>query len=188
MTSNFFYACLKTYSKMEEASSSDTVAEATPVKPKRQMSEAALEKLAIAREKALAKRREMATARREEREQLIQNKMTEVKAKSVAKFEASAEKEARKRLLTKSQESEEAQPPPPPPSKAKKREKIIIEHSDSDEDDIRDARVYFVRRQSSAPSFTHQSESPPRKQRVTETPQPPPPQHAEWKGFESFIL
>ena len=175
---------------MEEASSSDTVAEVTQVKPKRQMSEAALEKLAIAREKALAKRREMATARREEREQLIQNKMTEVKAKSVAKFEASAEKEARKRLLTKSQESEEMQPTPPPPphSKAKKREKIIIEHSDSDEDDIRDARVYFVRRQSSAPSFTHQSESPPRKQRVTETPQPPPPQHAEWKGFESFIL
>ena len=174
---------------MDETPSSDTTVEVTQVKPKRQMSEAALEKLAIAREKALAKRREMATARREEREQLIQNKMTEVKAKSVAKFEASAEKEARKRLLTKSQESEEMQPtPPPPPHSKAKREKIIIEHSDSDEDDIRDARVYFVRRQSSAPSFTHQSESPPRKQRVTETPQPPPPQHAEWKGFESFIL
>ena len=43
-------------------------------KPKRVMSEEALAKLAIAREKANAKRKELAALRSEEKEQLVQEK------------------------------------------------------------------------------------------------------------------
>ena len=126
-------------------------------KPKRVMSEDALQKLAIAREKANAKRKELAAQRHEEKENLVQEKLEASKAERAAKVNASAEKEAKRRIV--------AQDAPRPrtvvecdqgsliatASKTKqktKRESIVIERdeSDSSEDDVRDARVYFVRK------------------------------------------
>ena len=129
-------------------------------KPKRVMSEDALQKLAIAREKANAKRKELAAQRHEEKENLVQEKIEASKAERAAKVNASAEKEAKRRI------SAVAEPGIPEPSdqgssvalgseatasKTKqktKRESIVIERdeSDSSEDDVRDARVYFVRK------------------------------------------
>ena len=129
-------------------------------KPKRVMSEEALAKLAIAREKANAKRKELAAQRNEEKEQLVQEKLEASKIERAAKVNASAEKEAKRRI------SAVAEPGIPEPSdqgssvalgseatasKTKqktKRESIVIERdeSDSSEDDVRDARVYFVRK------------------------------------------
>ena len=67
-------------------------------KPKRVMSEEALAKLAIAREKANAKRKELAAQRHEEKENLVQEKIEASKAERAAKVNASAEKEAKRRI------------------------------------------------------------------------------------------
>ena len=143
-------------------------------KPKRVMSEEALAKLAIAREKANAKRKELAAQRNEEKEQLVQEKLEASKIERAAKVNASAEKEAKRRIsLDAERPAQDAERPravaePGIPelcdqgssialgseataSKAKqktKRESIVIERdeSDSSEDDVRDARVYFVRK------------------------------------------
>ena len=69
-------------------------------KPKRVMSEEALAKLAIAREKANAKRKELAAQRHEEKENLVQEKIEASKAERAAKVNASAEKEAKRRIST----------------------------------------------------------------------------------------
>jgi hypothetical protein len=122
-------------------------------KPKRVMSEEALQKLAIAREKANAKRKELAAQRNEEKENLVQEKLEASKAERAAKVNASAEKEARKRLS----EVE------PPPKKTTKRESIVIERDSSDsseEDDVRDARVYFVRKNKAERSKVEAPEAP----------------------------
>ena len=113
-------------------------------KPKRVMSEEALAKLAVAREKANKKRQELAEQRRVEKESLIQEKIEEVKQVRSAKVQNIVEKEAKKRLA-KVEPKEEA-------PKAK-RESIVIERdsSDSDEDDFRDARAYFVRKDRKSP-------------------------------------
>ena len=99
-------------------------------KPRKPMSEDTLEKLAKAREKANAKRKSMAEERKVHQENLVKQKMEEVQEVRKKKDETAAVKEAKKRVRAK-------------------RETIIIERSDSDsssEDDIRDARVYTVRK------------------------------------------
>ena len=65
-------------------------------KPKRVMSEEGLKKLAIAREKANAKRKEMAEARKEQIEEKVQEKMAahqEIKEKKICER---ADKETKK--------------------------------------------------------------------------------------------
>ena len=99
-------------------------------KTRKPMSEETLEKLAKAREKANAKRKELSEERKAEKENLVKQKMEEVQIARKQKDDTAAVKEARKRVRAK-------------------RESIIIERSDSDsssEDDIRDARVYTVRK------------------------------------------
>ena len=95
------------------------------------MSEESLQRLAKAREKANRVRKELAEERKAERESLVQQKMEEVQQEQKQKQETLAVKEAHKRVK-------------------QKRESIIIERSDSgssdSEDDIRDARVYTVRK------------------------------------------
>ena len=88
----------------------------------------------------------MSEERKAEKESLVQQKMEEVQEVRKKKDETAAFKEAKKRVRAK-------------------RESIIIERSDSDsssEDDIRDARVYTVRK---SRSNTEAAEPPP----------PPPP-------------
>ena len=113
---------------------------------KRVMSEEGLKKLAIAREKANQKRKEMAEARKEQIEEKVQEKLAahqEIKEKKICQ---SAEKIIKKRV------TELAQPTNPTKPK-KSRESIVIEREDSDssEDDVRDARVYFVRKNKGEP-------------------------------------
>ena len=101
-------------------------------KPRKPMSEESLKRLAQAREKANKVRKALAEERKAERETLVQQKMEEVQQEQRKKQETAATKEAHKRVK-------------------KKRESIIIERSESSgssesEDDIRDARVYTVRK------------------------------------------
>ena len=101
-------------------------------KPRKPMSEESLKRLAAARVKANKVRKELAEERKTERESLVQQKMEEVQQEQRKKQESAATKEAEKRIR-------------------KKRESIIIERSESSgssdsEDDIRDARVYTVRK------------------------------------------
>ena len=101
-------------------------------KPRKPMSEESLKRLAAARQKANKIRKELAEERKAERESLVQQKMEEVQQEQRKKQESAATKEAEKRIR-------------------KKRESIIIERSESSgssesEDDIRDARVYTVRK------------------------------------------
>ena len=101
-------------------------------KPRKPMSEESLKRLAAARVKANKVRKELAEERKTERESLVQQKMEEVQQEQRKKQESAATKEAHKRIK-------------------KKRESIIIERSESSgssdsEDDIRDARVYTVRK------------------------------------------
>ena len=107
------------------------VEKATPKKARKPMSEESLLRLAKAREKANRVRKELAEERKAERESLVEQKMKEVQESRKVKQETLAVKEAHKRVK-------------------QKRESIIIERSDSgssdSEDDIRDARVYTVRK------------------------------------------
>ena len=119
--------------------------EKTPKKARRPMSEESLLRLSVAREKANLVRKELAKERKAERELLVQQKMEEVQQVQKHKQETLATKEAQKRVR-------------------KKRESIIIERSDSgssdSEDDIRDARVYTVRKSSRSNTETEHAPPP----------------------------
>ena len=120
-------------------------------KQRKPMSEQSLLRLAKAREKANRVRKELAQERKAERESLVQQKMEEVEHQQMQKQEKAASKEAHKRIK-------------------KKRESIIIERSESSgssesEDDIRDARVYTVRK-----SRSNEEPAPPRVKPVEEDP------------------
>ena len=119
--------------------------EKTPKKARRPMSEESLLRLSVAREKANLVRKELAKERKAERELLVQQKMEEVQQVQKHKQETLATKEAQKRVR-------------------KKRESIIIERSDSgssdSEDDIRDARVYTVRKSSRSSTETEHAPPP----------------------------
>ena len=122
--------------------------EPTPPKIRKPLDEAALAKLALAREKANAKRKELAAARATDREALVQSKLKERHAKN----DRDAEKEAQRRSVEPAEEPqpvpEEEEPPQPPPAKIeKKKQPIIIETSESEDDDLTNARVYFVKRE-----------------------------------------
>ena len=99
-------------------------------KVRKPLSEETLGKLAKAREKASERRKEMAEERRTHKETLINAKIEEQLQAQQIKDEKSANREAKKRVKAK-------------------RQSIIIERSDSgssSEDDIKDARVYTVRK------------------------------------------
>ena len=109
----------------------------TDAPKKRVMSQEALEKLKIAREKALVKRRELAQERKKEIESRIEQKISLVEEEKNNKINSQVEKEAKKRMKASSEKVK------------KSRESIVIERDSSDsssEDDVRDARVYFVRK------------------------------------------
>ena len=120
----------------------------TTEKPrKRNMSPEALQRLSQAREKANAKRKELASARAAQKHDLIQQALKQQEEKKQKNLEKAAELEAKKILANKSTyETPQPQPTPKPPKI--KRQSIVIEHSDSSdsEDDILDARIYRVRR------------------------------------------
>ena len=127
--------------------------------PKKQMTPEALERLAKAREKANAKRRELAEQRKAVREQAIEEKMAQVSEARARKVEKTAEREARRRLAS------EVRPTPEPSTAPPKAKPIVIEHSDSDqEDDIVNAKVYYVKR----------SREPPQQPPAPPPPRPPP--------------
>ena len=140
----------------------------TPPKIRKPLDEAALAKLALAREKANAKRKELAATRATDREALVQTKLKE----RYAKNDRDAEKEAQRRSVEPAEEPTpvpEEDPPQPPPAKPKtKKQPVIIETSDSEEDDLTNARVYFVKRES-APAPTIEPTRPTA---------PPPDPHA----------
>ena len=114
--------------------------EKAPKKARKPMSEENLQRLAKARVKANRVRKELAEERKAERESLVQQKMEEVQQEQKQKQQSAAAKEAHKRVK-------------------QKRESIIIERSDSgssdSEDDIRDARVYTVRKSRSNTETEH---------------------------------
>ena len=113
-------------------------------KLRKPMSEETLGKLAKAREKANAKRKELSEERKVHKDNLVKQKMEEMQEVRKKKDETAAVKQAKKRVRAK-------------------RESIIIERSDSDsssEDDIRDARVYTVRK-SRSNTETKPSPTPP---------------------------
>ena len=126
--------------------------EKAPKKPRKPMSEESLKRLAVARQKANKVRKELAEERKAERENMIEQKMKDIQQEQEQKQQLAATKEAEKRVR-------------------KKRESIIIERSsDSDsssEDDIRDARVYTVRK---ARSNKEPEPAPPRVKPVEEDP------------------
>ena len=125
----------------------ETPTNTTTEKPrKRTMSPEALERLKVAREKANAKRKELASARAAQKNDLIQQALKQQEETKQKQLEKSAQIEARKILANKSP-YEPTTPQKPRPPKIK-RQSIVIEHSESSdsEDDVMDARVYRVRR------------------------------------------
>ena len=121
-------------------------------KVRKPMTEEALQKLAMAREKANAKRKEMAAERSKQKEQLVQEKLKEKQEK----MNKSAEIEAKKRMPVQALdvEAEVKAPERPYTTKQIKRQPVVIEYSDDSdsEEDIRDARVYFVKRKKEDPT------------------------------------
>ena len=120
-------------------------------KPKRIMTDAQLEKLKLAREMALKKRREMAAVRAVDREALVLEK---INAKN-KRDDTRAEKIATQRLeqrLDVDHESHAGSTPTVEVSKPK-RQAIVVETSDTDDEEglIENARVFVVKRQISTP-------------------------------------
>ena len=117
--------------------------------PKKKMSEEALARLAQAREKANARRKELAAERATQKEALILEKMEQAKAAKAAKLEKAAEKEAKLRVAAQPVAQQPAAQQPPPLPKKKKRDTVVVEYSSSDSDDVdfEDARVLFVKKE-----------------------------------------
>ena len=126
----------------------DTVPTVTKVR--KPMSEAALAKLAVARELALKKRRELSVQRQSQKEEKVAEKMQEATAKREEKMDKAAEKEAARRMKEPVPEPEQPKPEPEPPKAPKKRNTVCVEYSSSDSDldiDFADTRVLFVKKQ-----------------------------------------
>ena len=79
-------------------------------KVRKPLSEENLQKLALAREKANQKRKEMSEQRKIEKEALIQQKLEEAKTKTDERMEKQAVKEAKKRMYTKQPEPKQEEP------------------------------------------------------------------------------
>lgn len=140
--------------------------ETQPPKVRKPLDEAALAKLALAREKANLKRKELAAQRAKDRETLVQQKLDEKKAKN----DRAAEKEAERRTLQETVEDTTPVEAELPPKPKPKKQTVVIETSDSEEEDIGNAKVYFVKRAlGEAPVPKH---DPPRPKA------PPPDPHA----------
>ena len=79
----------------------DPIPDEAPVetsKKQNRLSDEALAKLAIAREKANARRRELAASRRADKENAIQSKMSEINQQRLEKQAKVVEREAKKRV------------------------------------------------------------------------------------------
>ena len=131
----------------------------TSVKQNR-LSDEALAKLAIAREKANARRRELAASRRADKENAIQSKMSEINQQRLEKQAKVVEREAKKRVTKAFWEHAPEEPTAPPP-KPKRRSIVLERDGSSSEEDVVDARVYYVNR---------------RREREPSPQRPPPPE------------
>ena len=104
-----------------------------PTQPKRVLSEDALAKLAIAREKAIAARKANCAARREEKAKAVE---TKAEAKVEAKVEAKIEAKVEAKIEPPRAEAQRAFPPRPQSApKKKRRQKIVFYSSSSESDD-----------------------------------------------------
>ena len=119
-------------------------------KPKRQLTDSQLEKLKLAREKALEKRRELAAMRKMERDIELkeqEEKRAEIKAKHSKLVEPAAP-------VPEPTETESEPDSPPPVVKKKKPKKkakkpiVIVEESESSSSDDEQANVVYVKRRS----------------------------------------
>ena len=124
----------------------------TVTKVRKPMSEEALAKLAVARELAIKKRRELSVQRQSQKEEKIAEKMLEATAKREEKLEKAAEREAARRMkkAVEPVAEPEPEPEPEPPKAPKKRNTVCVEYSSSDSDldiDFADTRVLFVKKQ-----------------------------------------
>jgi len=122
-------------------------------KKRKQLSEEALEKLRLAREKANAKRKELAEQRAVEKEKLIQERIEQVKISKAGRLEKQVDKEAKKRIA----------------APVKKKDTVVVEYSSTDSEDIdfEEARVMFVKRERKKETPKVPTEVP------TEAPKPP---------------
>ena len=128
-------------------------------KPKRIMTDAQLEKLKLAREMALKKRREMAAVRAVDREALVLQKIDAKQARDDVK----AEREATRRFGQHAVESttdqgaelQDAETKLAAMATKRMRTAVVVETSDSDEEEglIDNARVFVVRRDRERPTI-----------------------------------
>jgi len=132
----------------------ETVTQQPIEKPKRVMSEAQLEKLKLARELALKKRREMAAARAVDREALVLQKISAKQARDDVRAEKEAERRAASDPTTPPSLTVDTPKPPVVVSGASivakpKKQAVVVETSDSSEEEgfIDNARVFVVRRE-----------------------------------------
>ncbi len=163
----------------------DAISEELPVptttKVKRVMSEEAKAKLAIAREKANAKRKELAEARRAEKEEAVARKIDELVAIKADKTSKSVEREAKKRLEDSVRERPVVEREKP------RRRKIVLEGSSSDEE-IVDAKVYFVKRRRPEPAKEPPSQPSQPKEQPSQPKEPPPRPHPFGLGSRFYLL
>ena len=127
----------------------------TVTKVRKPMSEESLAKLAVARELALKKRRELSVQRQSQKEEKVAEKMQEATAKREEKMDKAAQREAVRRMkavepVPEPEPEAEPEPEPAPPRAPKKRNTVCVEYSSSDSDndiDFADTRVLFVKKQ-----------------------------------------
>ena len=123
-------------------------------KPRKQLSEEALKKLALARELANKKRKELAQQRAAEKEKLVQEELSQPKEPDPKLIKQVQKEAARRRCkapdvpVTDETEEDEIQPEVPPKHK-KKKPTVVVEYSSSSSDDIdfEEARVMFVKKE-----------------------------------------
>ena len=132
----------------------------TSKKPRKPLSEEALEKLKIAREKANIKRKELAEQRAIEKEKLVCERMEQVELSKKDKLDKEVEKEAKKRAVV---------------TKKKPKDTVVVEYSssDSEDTDFAEARVMFVKKD--RPKRQTKDDKAPPPQPVTRVAVEPPP-------------
>ena len=116
-------------------------------KPKRHMTEEMLEKLKLAREKALEKRRELAAIRKMERELQLKEKEEKVEGIKAKHSKMNVTESEPKSEPDSDSDPEPIQPEVVKQTKRKKKKKapiVIVEDSSSDED----SNVVYVKRRS----------------------------------------
>jgi len=148
-------------------------------KPKRVLSQDQLDKLKLAREKALAVKKQMKENTDDKKIKHYEEKITKIKSKKGEPLPEEQEVLAEEELppienleLIEEEEEEEEPPPPPKPSKPKAKPKkkpvVIVEESNSESSD--DENVIYIKRRGSKKKERKEEQPQPQPQH-----QPPPP-------------